>query len=220
MEHSRIIVEAEQRSPEWHAARLGLFTSSEIYKLMSEPKKKTEVLSEGAKTYIMQKVAESLTGIVEEVPVNKSMQWGVDNEPIAKKWLSIICDFEILETKFIYIEGMNYGGSGDGWIREIDSALEVKCLNTANHLTEIRSAENVESIRQNLANRYWQITSDAYLRNAAKCTLCWFDSRVPNDYGLFTKTWDIVPSDVELMLTKIKLANDYFNEQLNYFTKL
>jgi len=43
---------------------------------------------------------------------------------------------------------------------------------------------------------------------------------VPNDFGLFTKTWDIVPADVELMLTKIKLANDYFNEQLNYFTKL
>ena len=114
MEHSRIIVEAEQRSPEWHAARLGLFTSSEIYKLMSEPKKKTEVLSEGAKTYIMQKVAESLTGIVEEVPVNKAMQWGVDNEPLAKQWLSKMHNFEIIETKFIYIEGMNYGGSSDG----------------------------------------------------------------------------------------------------------
>lgn len=216
----RIIVEAEQRSPEWHAARLGLFTSSEIYKLMSEPKKKTEVLSEGAKTYIMQKVAERITGICEEVYVNNSMQWGIDNEPIAKKWISIIGDFNILETKFTCIEGMNYGGSGDGWIREIDSALEVKCLNTANHLTEIRCAESAESIKQNLANRYWQITSDAYLRNASKCTLCWFDSRVPNDFGLFTKTWDIVPADVELMLSKIKLANEYFNEQLEYFTKL
>jgi hypothetical protein len=147
------------------------------------------------------------------------MQWGIDNEPLAKQWLSKMHNFEIIETKFIYIEGMNYGGSSDGWIREIDSALEVKCLNTANHLTEIRCAESVESIRQNLSNRYWQITSDAYLRNASKCTLCWFDSRVPNDFGLFTKTWDIVPADVELMLSKIKLANDYFHEQLEYFTK-
>jgi hypothetical protein len=216
---TRVIVEAEQRSPEWHAARLGLFTSSEIYKLMSEPKKKTEVLSEGAKTYIMQKVAERITGICEEVYVNNSMQWGVENEPIAVKWLSIIGDFNILETKFTYIEGMNYGGSGDGWIREIDSALEVKCLNTANHLAEIRLAESADSIRQNLSNRYWQITSDAYLRNASKCTLCWFDSRVPNDYGLFTKTWDIITSDVELMLSKIKIANEYFNEQIEYFNK-
>jgi len=217
---TRIIIEAEQRSEGWHNARLGLFTSSEIWRLMTKPKAKGEVLSEGAKTYIMQKVAESLTGIVEDVPVNKAMQWGIDNEPLAKQWLSKMHNFEIIETKFIYIEGMNYGGSSDGWIREIDSALEVKCLNTANHLTEIRCAESVESIRQNLSNRYWQITSDAYLRNASKCTLCWFDSRVPNDFGLFTKTWDIVPADVELMLTKIKLANDYFNEQLNYFTKL
>ena len=213
----RIIIEAEQRSPEWHAARLGLFTSSEIYKLMSEPKKKTELLSDGAKTYIMQKVAERLTGIVEEIPVNKVMQWGIDNEPIAKKWLSNIYGFEILETKFVNIEGMNYGGSGDGWIRQIDSALEVKCLNTANHLTEIRLAENVESIKQNLSNRYWQITSDAYLRNASNCTLCWFDSRVPNDWGLYFKTWGINQSDVELMVSKIKLANEYFKEQIEYF---
>jgi hypothetical protein len=216
---TRIIVEAEQRSEGWHNARLGMFTSSQIYRLMTKPKLKGEALSDGAKTYIMEKFAESLTGIREEVFTTKAMQWGIDNEPIAKKWLSKMHNFEIIETKFISIEGMNYGGSGDGWIREIDSALEVKCLNTANHLTEIRLAESVESIRQNLANRYWQITSDAYLRNASKCTLCWFDSRVPNDYGLFTKTWDIVPADVELMLSKIKMANDYFHEQLEYFTK-
>ena len=216
---TRVIIESEQRSEGWHNARLGMFTSSQIYRLMTKPKLKGEALSDGAKTYIMEKFAESLTGIREEVFTTKAMQWGVDNEPLAKQWLSKMHDFEIIETKFTYIEGMNYGGSSDGWIREIDSALEVKCLNTANHLTEIRLAESVESIKQNLANRYWQITSDAYLRNASKCTLCWFDSRVPNDFGLFTKTWDIVPADVELMLTKIKLANDYFHEQLEYFTK-
>jgi len=64
---SRLIIEAEQRSPEWYAARLGVFTSSEIYRLMTKPKLKGEVLSDGAKTYILEKVAESLTGIREEV---------------------------------------------------------------------------------------------------------------------------------------------------------
>ena len=85
---ARVIIEAEQRSEGWHNARLGMFTSSEIYKLMTKPKLKSEVLSEGAKTYILEKVAESLTGIREEVPTTKAMQWGIDNEPLAKRHLA------------------------------------------------------------------------------------------------------------------------------------
>ena len=213
---ARIIIEAEQRSLEWHAARLGVFTSSEIYRLMTKPKLKSEVLSEGAKTYIMEKVAESLTGIREEVFTTPAMQWGIDNEPLAKKHLARLNSWTIEETTFIKVDSLNYGGSGDGWIRELNGALEVKCLNTVNHLKEIRDSEDLKA---NLPIRFWQVLSDAYLRECDVAVLAWFDPRVPNDYGLFTKQFKVDQSDVKEMLEKIKLANEYFREQLEYFTK-
>ena len=211
---TRIIIEAEQRSPEWHAARLGVFTSSEIYRLMTKPKLKGEFLSEGAKTYIFEKVAESLTGIREEVFTTQTMQWGIDNEPLAKKHLARLNNWTIEETTFIKVESLNYGGSGDGWIREINGALEVKCLNTVNHLSEIRDSEDFKS---NLPKRFWQVLSDAYLRECDVAVLAWFDPRIPNDFGLFTKQFNVEQEDVNEMLEKIKLANEYFKQQIEYF---
>jgi hypothetical protein len=211
---SRLIIEAEQRSPEWYTARLGVFTSSEIYRLMTKPKLKGEVLSEGAKTYILEKVAESLTGIREEVFTTQAMQWGIDNEPLAKKHLARLNNWTIEETTFIKVEALNYGGSGDGWIREINGALEVKCLNTVNHLSEIRDSEDFKS---NLPKRFWQVLSDAYLRECDVAVLAWFDPRIPNDFGLFTKQFKVEISDILEMLSKIQSANEYFQEQLEYF---
>jgi len=214
---TRIIIEAEQRSLEWHAARLGVFTSSEIYRLMTKPKLKGEALSEGAKTYILEKVAESLTGIREEVFTTPAMQWGIDNEPLAKRHLARLNGWTILETSFIKVESLNYGGSGDGYIRELNGALEVKCLNTVNHLKEIRDSEDLKA---NLPMRFWQVLSDAYLRECDVAVLAWFDPRVPNDYGLFTKQFNVEQADVNEMLEKLKYANEEFHNQLEYFTKL
>ena len=214
---ARVIIEAEQRSEGWHAARLGLFTSSEIWRLMTKPKLKSEVLSDGAKTYIYEKVAESLTGIREEVFTTPAMQWGIDNEPLAKRHLARLHNWTIEETSFTKIEALNYGGSGDGWIREINGALEVKCLNTANHLSEIRDSEDCKA---NLPKRFWQVVSDGYLRECDVAVLAWFDPRINNKWGLFTKQLKIEKSDVNEMLEKIKYANDEFHEQLKYFSKL
>jgi hypothetical protein len=214
---TRVIIEAEQRSEGWHNARLGLFTSSEIWRLMTKPKAKGEVLSDGAKTYIYEKVAESLTGICEEVFTTPAMQWGIDNEPLAKRHLARLNNWTIEETSFIKIEALNYGGSGDGWIREINGVLEVKCLNTANHLSEIRDSEDLKS---NLPKRFWQVLSDAFLRECDNGVLAWFDPRINNKWGLFTKQFKVEKSDINEMLDKIKYANDEFHEQLEYFSKL
>jgi len=213
---ARIIIEAQQRSEGWHNARLGMFTSSEIYKLMTKPKLKGEVLSEGAKTYILEKVAESLTGIREEVPTTKAMQWGIDNEPLAKRHLARLNNWTIEETSFIKIESLNWGGSGDGWIRELNGALEVKCLNTVNHLKEIRDSEDLKA---NLPMRFWQVLSDAYLRECDIAVLAWFDPRINSSLGLFTKQFKIEESDVNELKEKLKYAYDEFNNQLEYYSK-
>ncbi len=70
----------EQYSAEWFAKRLGKFTSSTIYQLMVQPKEKVKQeageLSQTAKDYVIQKVAERLTGVRREFS-NDATAYGV-----------------------------------------------------------------------------------------------------------------------------------------------
>ena len=64
---------------EWEAQRIGKFTASEIHKLMGTPRKKGEVLSETAKSFVIEKAAEILTG--QKRPVwGAALDWGVEHE--------------------------------------------------------------------------------------------------------------------------------------------
>ena len=79
----RYIFETEE---EWLKARLGLFTSSQVNKLMAEPtaaeRKAGEQLSKGAKTYIDECIV-GLLAAPETQYYNSEMQRGKDLEPQA-----------------------------------------------------------------------------------------------------------------------------------------
>ena len=55
-----------QNNPDWYQDRLFHFTSSELYKLLSEPREKAKKeageLSESAKTYVYDKISEYIIG--------------------------------------------------------------------------------------------------------------------------------------------------------------
>jgi hypothetical protein len=59
-------IKALQGSAEWHKQRIGKFTSSEIFRLMTEPKlvaeKKAGLLSAVSLTYVLEKVHDEITG--------------------------------------------------------------------------------------------------------------------------------------------------------------
>ena len=64
---------------EWEAKRMGKFTASEIHRLMGNPRKKGEVLSETAKSFVIEKAAEILTGQKRAV-WGAALDWGVEHE--------------------------------------------------------------------------------------------------------------------------------------------
>jgi len=72
---------------EWMNKRAGSFTSSQIGSLFTEPRSKADKeagnLSETAKSYIMQKVSELLTGTIRNSYQTPEMQWGLQQEPYA-----------------------------------------------------------------------------------------------------------------------------------------
>ena len=87
----------EQRSLEWHRMRCGCITGSKVADIMKSGRKKDEVFSDTAKSYLFQVAGERLfisdflndddifQDYIDQVSVNtKAMQWGSDQEDAAK----------------------------------------------------------------------------------------------------------------------------------------
>jgi len=75
-----IVVDAEQRSDEWHAARLGIPTASNFKRIITGTGKASTQIDD----YMDELLTERLTGRREEIYVTEDMQYGIDNEPNAR----------------------------------------------------------------------------------------------------------------------------------------
>jgi len=130
MEQINGIVNEQQRIPEWYEERLGRFSCSQFYRLMTEPRAKADKeagnLSDGAMTYVLECVAEKITGKkAKDDFTSKFTEWGIDNEPIAKGIYNSVFECFIEDCKYIPY-GDFCGGSPDGFIGE-DGIIEIKC---------------------------------------------------------------------------------------------
>lgn len=130
---------AIQGSPEWHAARLGRVTASRFADILTEPRsaadKKAGNLSATAQSYLLDLVAETLTGQCQGFEGNKATQWGNDNEPAAVEVYEAVTGHVCHEVGFVEhpVDAL-IGGSPDRLIAE-DGGLEIKCpFNTRVHL--------------------------------------------------------------------------------------
>lgn len=71
----------EQRTEEWFAARMGKVTASRVADVIAKTK---TGYSTSRENYLAQLVCEVLTGKPAESFTNAAMQWGVDQEPLAR----------------------------------------------------------------------------------------------------------------------------------------
>lgn len=199
----------EQKTIEWLNHRKGKFTGSEIHKLMTEPKSKTELLSETAKTYILEKIAEEFCDELPESFTTIAMQWGNDHEPLAKKWYTKTTGKTIDEIAFIeYPDSNSCGGSPDGYIREGNHIIEIKCpFNSVNHIKHVLTTE--ENFKKELKEYYWQMQFYIYCMNVEYCDFISFDPRMNNDIGLHIKKIYRNETDIQYMNEKIMIAIGY-----------
>lgn len=138
----------DQNSPEWDQVRLGRFTSSELHRIMSPSKRElTEAelkarpkkgigsgvkyaydyskLSDGALTYVNEKVAEVLTGHAKSQGYAFPLVWGQDHEEEAAQYFQsrtgLICD-----PCGFFTYTSHAGGSPDRLVGD-DAIVEIKC---------------------------------------------------------------------------------------------
>lgn len=149
------IVECEQRSPEWFAARCGRVTASEAKHLLSKGKGSAE--SAGRRDLRAQKVAEILTGQVEQGGfVSGDMQWGTEQEGAGVGSYEALTGTLISRVGFLAHTELLAGGSPDGVIGDFDGLLEIKAPKSATHLGYLRGPQEIPSEhRAQLVHMLW-----------------------------------------------------------------
>ena len=83
-EMTPIFLDMEQGSEQWLNCRIGIPTSSKFHTIITPSGKITT--GETRRTYLMQLLAERLTGELTQTFVSASMERGTNLEPRAKSW--------------------------------------------------------------------------------------------------------------------------------------
>lgn len=121
----------EQRTTEWHAARLGKVTASKVSDVVARTK---TGYSSSRANYMAQLVCERLTGKPTEGFSNAAMEWGVEQEAAARDAYSAKVGELVTEVGFIDHPSIpNAGASPDGLV-SLDGCTEIKCPSTATHI--------------------------------------------------------------------------------------
>lgn len=172
-----IVLDLEQGTSEWLAARAGKVTASRVADVLAKIK-----TGEAAarRDYRAQLVAEILTGAPQEPGfINDEMRWGTEQEPYARAAYEVHTGTIVDTVGFVIHPTIEQAGaSPDGLIG--DGLLEIKCPKTATHLDYILSGEVPAKYRPQML---WQMACT----DRAWCDFVSFDPRMPAHLQLFIK---------------------------------
>ena len=198
----------EQGSTEWFMQRLGKVTASRITDVLAKVKTGEAVTREDYKTEL---VVQRLTNQPSESFTNAAMEWGTEQEPLARIAYEAHADVFVEQVSFVDHSTIEwFGCSPDGLVGD-DGLLEIKCPSSKNHIKYLLAgkppAKYVPQMQCQMAvtGRKW-------------CDFVSFDSRLPEDLRLFVvrlerddeyiKSMEAEVrqflSEVESMVTKLK----------------
>lgn len=173
----------EQRTYDWHRARLGHWTGSEIYKLMGKGRAKNEKFSETAKSYIIKVLSERMLNakVVEDDELfglylnqvsswSKAIEWGVEHELEARKLYEKETGNEVTEVASVAHEDIEfYAASPDGLVLKADKVIEMKCPlpeTFVRYKLMIGDAADLKAVKPEY---YWQTMAEMDCTGASVC---------------------------------------------------
>lgn len=121
----------EQRTADWHAARLGRVTASRIADVMATTK---SGYSASRANYMAELIVQILTGQPGESYSNAAMAWGTDTEPKARDAYSTLTGHLVDETGFHLHPAIEQAGASPDGLVGADGLVEIKCPQTATHI--------------------------------------------------------------------------------------
>lgn len=165
-----------QRSDEWYAVRLGKATASRFSDIMTMGRNGYEPAAR--KNYRSELVLERLTGKKADSWSSPAMQWGIDNEPLARNNYMFETGNDVVEEFFVQHPTIQAGCSPDGYVGD-DGLIEIKCPNPATHIATLKSKE--------LPSQYEaQVQGQMWLTGRKWCDFVSFDPRMPDNAQMIT----------------------------------
>ena len=183
----------EQRSTEWFTARLGKVTASRVADVIAKTK---TGYSTSRENYMAQLVCERMTGTQGENYSNAAMQWGTDQEPLARAAYEAAKDVLVDEVGFITHPLINAAGaSPDGLVGD-DGLIEIKCPNTATHIDTLLSDKVPSKYNTQMQ---WQMACTG----RKWCDFVSFDPRMPDGLQIFIQRVDFDEQYVKMLEAEI-----------------
>jgi hypothetical protein len=191
--------------------RTGIFTGSEIYKLMG-----AKGLGKTGETYVYEKVAEYLTGLpCKEEFSAASTNWGKEYEPEAKLHFEAATGQKILPATTI--SNGFISGTPDGLL--VDCGFEIKCpFNSGNHLKNLLMS-NEQDLLDLRPEYYWQILSYMWLTRLNSWKFCSYDPRFKEEKRMLILNVKLHELNLELMKNRVTEAKLMFENILSKLEK-
>lgn len=171
------IVDFDQRSPEWLAARCGRLTSSYADCLFKEGKKKGEE-SVQRRDLRIRLALEQMTGVPQEDEYESdAMRRGREKEPDARLAYEAATGQLVREAGFLSHATLMVGTSLDGYLGDFEGIVELKCPKSATHIGYLKS--------KCVPNEYLsQIRHHVWVSGAQWADFVSFDDRLPEHLQL------------------------------------
>lgn len=164
------VIECEQRTHEWYAARAGRATASKADAVMAKIKSGEAA---ARRDYRLQLAVERLTNLPQEGGyVSAEMQRGIDLEPAARLAYEAETGLIVRETGFLSMDDVQVGCSLDGDIDNFTGLVSFKCPKSATHVDYVK--------RRRLPPDYqWQAVHELWVTGAQWYDFCSYDDRLP-----------------------------------------
>jgi putative phage-type endonuclease len=191
----------EHGTPEWEKARLGKLTASRIYDALGTTKKGTWLAAR--RHYMVELIAERLTGMRADPYLSAPMLWGVETEPQAIKHYTNKRVVTVTKSGFVNHPLLTMSGaSPDGFVGD-DGLIEVKCPETATHVATLVEKEIPEKY---LLQMHWQM---ACCPPRKWCDYLSFDPRMPPKFRAAVIR---VPRDQKKITGLTIMVEDFLDE--------
>lgn len=191
-----------QLTPEWFAVRWGVATASRFNDILSKTR---GGYAASRKNYLAELLIERLTPPPTEDNgyKNAAMQFGTDNEPVARLAYELETGNTVKEAFFEKHPTLEAGASPDGYINE-DGLLEIKVPNLATHLETLRNRD--------IPSRYYpQVQGQMWITGRKWCDFVSYTPFLENDAQLFIKR---VPRDTKF-IRELEAEVKLFLRELN-----
>lgn len=175
------VVNVEQRSPEWYAARSGRLTGSragDALAMLKNGKGETAARAD----YRLQLAIERTTGLSldDDGFISKDMRRGIDLEAQAIAAYEGRTGAIVQRTGFLRALDIPVGTSLDGHVGRFRINVEIKCPKSKTHISYLRADALPDEYREQVRHGLW-------VDGAEAADFVSYDDRVPLELQLFIK---------------------------------